>query len=120
MNKGKAINQPATYAKWTTGEIEILRRDYPAMGARIPELLERHPINSIYGKARKLGIVKADVPSKKTYKTHMLANIVYRYDEIGKTACGHWMLNSLLAWETDKVTCGRCKATMAYKTRRNK
>ena len=45
-----------TYAAWTEGERELLRRDYPLHGSNIPELRERHTTAAIAAQAHELGV----------------------------------------------------------------
>ena len=48
-----------TYAAWTEGERELLRRDYPLHGTSIPALRERHTTTAIKAQAKKLGVRRA-------------------------------------------------------------
>ena len=54
-----------TYAAWTEGERELLRRDYPLHGTSIPALRERHTTTAIAAQAHELGVACRVVPRGK-------------------------------------------------------
>ena len=54
--KSKESSANTVFYKWTDEEVEILLAQYSSKGADIPELLVKHPRNTIRQKAHKLGL----------------------------------------------------------------